>query len=341
MNPIASSSPRLQQVQAHLAAILQHCFQHQDQAALVVFDSACELAQVLTQAYRANLPEARFLDFSATTPEHIQEEFAQMQAGDLVILIQTTNFRLDAFRIRVELFKKQLKVIEHPHLGRMEGAEVDIYLDSLAYDANYYRGVGRALKQKLDNASGARLVSEGACLYYDSSFENAKLNIGDYTDMPNWGGQFPIGEVFTEAKNLEAVHGTVKIAVFGDTQFTVNKPAQPITLIIERGQVVDVRDSTPEFDEVLANIRADEEVVWVRELGLGLNPAYSFERTVKDIGSFERMCGVHMSLGAKHGIYGKPNFKRNDGKYHVDVFAVTDQVFIGDELVYQDGAWQA
>jgi hypothetical protein len=110
-------------------------------------------------------------------------------------------------------------------------------------------------------------------------------------------------------------------------------------LIVEKGQVMATEDSTPEFDSVLANIRADEQVVWVREIGLGLNRAFTKDRSVSDIGSYERMCGVHLSLGAKHGIYGKPNFKRGDGKYHIDVFAVTERVTLDDQEIYHDGAW--
>jgi leucyl aminopeptidase (aminopeptidase T) len=165
--------------------------------------------------------------------------------------------------------------------------------------------------------------------------------VGDYSQMQNFGGQFPIGEVFTEALDLESVHGRVRIFAFGDTHYRVNRPAKPITLIIEKGQVVATEDSMPEFDAVLANIRADEQVVWLREIGFGLNRAFSKDRSVSDIGSFERMCGVHLSLGAKHGVYGKPNFKRGDGKYHIDVFAVTEQVTLDEQVVYRDGAWCA
>ena len=99
------------------------------------------------------------------------------------------------------------------------------------------------------------------------------------------------------------------------------------------------RPFTAEFDTVLANIRADEEVVWLREIGFGLNRAFTQDRTVSDIGTYERMCGLHLSLGAKHGIYPKPGFKRNDGKHHVDVFAVTESLILDDKVVYADGAW--
>ena len=48
---------------------------------------------------------------------------------------------------------------------------------------------------------------------------------------------------------------------------------------------------------------------------------------------------LHLSLGAKHGIYPKPGFKRNDGKHHVDVFAVTECLTLDDKVVYRNGAW--
>jgi len=325
----------------HIGDVLRLCFQHTDaQAAVVVFDLRTDLSCALTQAYRCCLPEAIFIDFDESTPAQVLASFAHLVAGDLVVLVQSTNFRMDAYRIRVELFKRDLKVIEHPHLGRMPGEQALSYLDALAYDVDYYRGVGRGLKRLIDSAPYGMVDSgEGAQLRYASPFEDAKLNIGDYSDMKNWGGQFPIGEVFTEAKDLLAVNGRVRIFVFGDTTFSVNKPEIPITLVIQQGQVVEVIDSTPEFDEVLAQIKRDETVVWVRELGFGLNRTFHRERLVSDIGTYERMCGIHLSLGAKHGIYGKPNFKRGDGKYHVDVFAVTESVTLGEQVVFRDGAW--
>jgi aminopeptidase len=329
----------------NIADLLTQVFHHTNEhKAVVVFDTNCELARTLTDAYRHCLPEAQFIDFSAHSPEAVLCIFAALKASDLVVLVQSTNFRLEAFRIRVELFKRGLKVIEHLHLVRMQGAEVGYYIDALAYDAAYFRGVGHGLKTIIDTAKNGWLNSGGeqfpdAKLFFDSSFESAKLNVGDYSDMLNIGGQFPIGEVFTEAKDLEAVHGRVRIHAFGDTAYKVNRPVKPITLIVQNGQVVDTEDSTPEFNTVLANIRADEQVVWLREIGMGLNRAFTQTRTVSDIGSYERMCGMHLSLGAKHGVYGKPNFKRGDGTYHIDVFAVTEQVALDDRIIYRDGAW--
>ncbi len=320
--------------------VLLFAFNHSNQhAAVVVFDTQCELSLILTAAYRRCLPEANFIDFGTSSPEAVLAILAPLHASDLVVLIQSTNFRMDAFRIRVELFKRELKVIEHPHLARMQGQEALTYVDSLAYDPAYYRGVGNALKNLIDSASSGVVDSGGELLIFASAFESAKLNVGDYREMKNVGGQFPIGEVFTEAKDLEAVSGRVRIFVFGDTSFAVNKPATPITLVVNKGQVTEVENSTAEFDRVIANIRADEGVVWVRELGFGMNRAFTKDKMVSDIGTYERMCGIHLSLGAKHGIYGKPNFKRGDGKHHVDVFAVTESVTLDAKAVYKNGEW--
>ena len=324
----------------NVADILKFAMEHSAQhGALIVYDSQCDLAIALTAAYRHCLPEATFIDFEAVTPEVILEAFKPLAPADLVVLIQTTSFRLEAFRIRVELFKRGLKVIEHVHLGRLPGTQALDYIASLAYDPLYYRGVGRALKQKIDQAQSGTVDSGGEQLVFGSPFEDAKLNIGDYSDMRNVGGQFPIGEVFTEAQDLEAVNGRVRIFVFGDTNFKVNRPAKPITLVINKGRVVEAIGSTPEFDGVLENIRADEGEVWLRELGFGMNRAFTKDKLVDDIGTYERMCGIHLSLGAKHGIYNKPNFKRKDCKYHVDVFAITETVRLDDDIVYRDGAW--
>ena len=327
---------------AHLRDVLAVAIEHgPGQRALVVYDTRTGLSRALVEAYRRNLPQADFLDFDQVAPDVVLARFHQLAPKDLVVLVQSTNFRLEAFRIRVELFKLGLKVVEHVHLSRMPGAQSEHYIEALAYDPSYFRGVGRALKARIDAAPVGRICGGGEELVFASRFEPAKLNIGDYSEMHNVGGQFPIGEVFTEALDLEAVNGRARIHVFGDTSYRSNHPAVPVTIVVERGRVVAAENATPEFQEVLDIIRRDEGEVWVRELGFGMNRAFTRERRVDDIGTYERMCGIHLSLGAKHGVYPKPGFKRKDARYHIDVFVVTDAVYLGEERVYRDGAWTA
>lgn len=324
----------------HVHDILSLTVMHSpSHAAVVIYDSQCSLAITLTEAYKHCLPTAMFIDFDTKNPEEIFSLFNTLNPSDLVVLIQSSNFRLKDFRIRVELFEKSLKVIEHPHLARMSGIEKIYYIESLAYDPVYYRGLGHALKQRIDHAKNTVVDSDGERLVFNSPLEPAKLNIGDYTDMKNIGGQFPIGEVFTEAQELESVNGRVRIFAFTDKTFTINKPEKPITLVINNGRVTDALDSTPELDAVLNTIREDEGEVWLRELGFGMNRAFSPERTVTDIGTYERVCGIHLSLGKKHSVYKKSNFKRGHMWHHIDVFAITHKVLLDDVIVFENGVW--
>src|SRR6188768_1929994 len=163
------------QAERHVRDILRHALQHEPgRRAVVVADAQCGLAQLLASTYRACLPDAIHLRFDEVEQERILLAFAQLAAGDLVVLIQSTSFRLDAFRIRVELFKRGLKVIEHPHLARIEPGEYATYVEALAYDPAYYRRVGGELKRRIDAASSAVVTSGGGeQLKYASAFEPA------------------------------------------------------------------------------------------------------------------------------------------------------------------------
>jgi hypothetical protein len=325
----------------NLRAVLSSAIEHSDAAqALVIFDAGSELALALTQAYRRCLPRAAFLEFDERATESVLAALARLVPGDLVVLIQSTRFLLAAFRFRLELFKRSLKVIEHPHLARMPDAEGALYIDSLAYDRDYYHGVGHALKARIDRARSAVIDSGGEQLVFAAGLEPAKLNVGDYRGLKNVGGQYPIGEVFTESRDLESVNGRVRIALFAAADFTVDRPAEPVTLVVERGRVTRALGSTPGFERVLAGIRADEGEVWLREFGLGMNRAFSLERTVRDVGTLERMCGIHLSLGAKHATFEKANIEKRSARHHVDVFVLTSWVTLDDEVVFQDGAWR-
>lgn len=332
--PLLAIEVAAKHIQGILTLAVKHTSKHQ---AIVIYDTLCPLSIALKKAYQYCLPSAVFIDFYSVTPAFVHDTFTKLQPADLVILIQSNSFRLDAFRIRVELFKRSLKVIEHPHLEHMQGIQAIYYIDSLQYDSNYLHSIGHKLKRKIDQANSTVIDSgNNDQLIFDTPLESAKLNIGDYSNMNNIGGQFPIGEVFTEAKDLEAVNGCVRIFAFGDKNFLVNKAEKPITLVVKKGRVTEAINSTDEFDKVLADIRADEQEVWLRELGFGLNKAFTFDRIVNDIGTYERMCGIHLSLGAKHGLYKKPIFSKTKIRHHVDVFVATEAVLLDGNVVFSN-----
>lgn len=307
--------------------------------ALLVADRRSALARRLGDAYRHVLPHARFVDFDAEEAAGLMVILDTLPSGSLVVLVQSTRFDMGDFRFRLELFRRGLHVIEHPHLGRMADDEQDIYIDALAYDPDYYRGLGASLKAKIDVARQIRVLSPRGVLDYAGPFEDTKRNVGDYTGFTNTGGQFPIGEVFTEPVDLETVHGQIGIAAFGAEDFSVTFLDRPFALVVARGRVVAAPDAPEAFQRILAAITEEEGQVWLRELGFGLNRALTATRRVRDVGTYERMCGVHLSLGAKHAVYPKAGFNKRRTRFHVDVFCDTERVEIDSELVYEQGAY--
>jgi hypothetical protein len=299
----------------HLDDIVRKAILHTaPAAALVVYDLRSPLALALYTGYRTALSKAIFLNFDEASAAGVLAALDLLPRDSLVVLVQSTRFDMGDFRFRLELFRRGMRVIEHPHLARpRDDVEAAIYMDALAYDPVYYRTLGASLKVRIDGAERICLRSSLGALDYAGPFESARLNVGDYTGMPNVGGQFPIGEVFTEPVALEAVNGVAALYAFGAEDFSVT--------FVE-----------PAF--ALAEITAVEGQVWVRELGFGLNPAFSRSRRVHDVSAYERTCGVHLSLGAKHPVYPKAGFSKRHTRFHVDVFCETDAVTIDDTVVY-------
>lgn len=79
--------------------------------------------------------------------------------------------------------------------------------------------------------------------------------------------------------------------------------------------------------------------VLVRELGLGLNPAISTEHHLSDINFHERKVGIHLSIGKKHGLYGKKLPKTEVQRFHIDIFIALKEMYIGEVKVFENGDW--
>lgn len=308
-----------------------------NEKALVIFDSEAPLAQIVLEGYREALPQGQFVDFNDVSPEQVMALIEACKPGDLVVLLQSTNFRLNEFRFRIELFARGLKTIEHVHLKRIREDEFERYVQSLVYDKDMYRPLGLGLKNILETADEVVVTCAGTKLVYQGGMETVKLNVGDYSAMKNIGGTYPIGEVFTEAKELAQVNGEAMIFGYADENHLV-KIVEPFKVVIENGKLISADDAPEEFQKILDLIREDEEV-HVREFGLGLNPAMGKHALVSDITAFERQKGMHISLGAKHAIYAKPGLNRKKGRYHVDVFVDIETISADGVDLYHEGKY--
>jgi aminopeptidase len=304
----------------------------EDARILVVYDRRSPLASLVADAYKLAVPGATFVDFDEAGPEKVIAALRARPAGDTVVLVQSASFRLDEFRIRIEMFARGLRAVEHVHLARNKEDQFAAYVDSLAYDPAYYRPLGAALKAKLEAAKGATVTSRGgAVLRYDGPFEPAKPNLGDYRGLKNIGGTFPIGEVFTEPTDLSRVNGDISIRAFGGLNFHMRHPAA-FPAHIEAG-ILTAPDAPAEFQLILQKISSDEPVQ-VREFGLGLNRAFNRDVFVDDITAYERCVGLHLSLGAKHTVYKKEGIRTKGARHHVDIFVDVESVELDGEKIF-------
>jgi aminopeptidase len=309
-----------------------------DASALVIYDTKSGLTDILHSGYHAALPNAVFKDFDTLTKDEILELFAGLKPSDLVVLIQTSNFRLDDFRIRLHLFNLKLKVIEHMHLYRNDESVWDVYIDSLAYDKTWYDTMGQKLFGTLGELKTLEISSLGQKLVVENGLEIPKLNTGDYTGFENIGGTFPIGEVFTEAKNFEAMNGSIMVYAFANKEFEISFH-KPFEVKIEQGQITGYGDDAPqEFIDIVELVKTYERPL-IREIGFGLNRAITKERYLGDITAFERILGMHMSLGEKHSTYKKPGIRTNKSKFHVDLFLQIDTVKGDGQMIFENGKY--
>ncbi len=308
-----------------------------DAPALLVYDLQSPLSRVLAQAYKAVLPRARLVDFDRAGVDATKDAMNACVPGELVVLVQSTNFRLNEFRIRVELFARGLKVVEHGHLNRIPPAQEAMYVAALGFHPERDGAVGERLKERLDRCSSARVLCDGTELRYETGMMPAKLNTGKYAGVKNVGGGFPIGEVFTEPADLAKVNGELLVFGFAPDDHLV-RIVEPFKLGVKDGLVSDWSAAPEAFARVMDLVAAHEPPL-VREFGLGLNPAMDRHRIINDITAYERMTGLHVSVGAKHPIYAKPGLSRKHGRYHIDVFVDVRQVLLDDDVVFRDGAY--
>ncbi|NRH21614.1 hypothetical protein HOO68_06250 [Candidatus Gracilibacteria bacterium] len=270
--------------------------------------------------------------------ESLKNELTSLPKGSIVILVQSTNFRLSTFRIRLELFHRGIHVVEFNHLAYIPENQFDTFTTSLVYRTDTYVDLQNYFESLSSQADNTRVQSINGEFLTFGPLEKIRGNTGDYSQSVNKGGTFPIGETFTEAINLENVNGKCLIDTYPREDFSI-EICEPFELNIKNGRVLPSNDFPPEFAKLYNWIVQFEGEVMVRELGFGLNPAPSTETPLTDINFHERKIGVHLSLGKKHGIYGKKLPKTDIQRFHIDVFIALEAVYIGEKQIFENGNW--
>ncbi|EPY26000.1 hypothetical protein STCU_06371, partial [Strigomonas culicis] len=148
----------------------------------------------------------------------------------------------------------------------------------------------------------------------DSDDEEAEAHMSGGAHMSSSiGGTFPVGEVISESFDLSQLNGVCTVFAYPDPFKNVafSQP-QPFDMVIEAGVVTAVSDGAPDdLVDLLSLVRQAEGKCYVRELGIGLNPYVGIQHPLRDVTSFERQWGVHLSLGQRHPLFVKQSCKRH------------------------------
>jgi aminopeptidase len=114
---------------------------------------------------------------------------------------------------------------------------------------------------------------------------------------------------------------------------------EPFRIDITNGIVTGWDENAPEgFVKIVEAIRLYERPL-IREIGFGLNRAITKDRYLQDITAFERILGMHLSMGEKHSVYKKEGIPTHKTKFHVDLFPVVEHVTADGTTIFKDGAY--
>ncbi|MDD2907433.1 MAG: hypothetical protein PHH98_02215 [Candidatus Gracilibacteria bacterium] len=313
---------------------------YSDFPVILVYDLDSSLSTEISKGYIANLKDkknAEIINFAEVDKEELKNKLLSLKENSTVVLVQSTNFMLDDFRIRLNLNNAGVGCLEHRHLAYIYDNEIENYADAITYNTPLYEELGAKLKQLSDKAQTMTFIChDSSILKIEGGFEDMKQNTGNY-EGKNRGGNFPIGENFTEAKIFDNVNGELTVYAFPDDKLQVEF-VKPFKIKINKSIVTcDDINCPVTFRKILDFIAESENgEVMLRELGFGLNPGITREKVIADVNSYERIAGFHLSLGKKHQIYRAKMHKSVVQRYHIDIFPDIKQIFIDDILVFED-----
>jgi len=334
------------QLQEHLHNILHQNYHiNKDCFILLIYDTDSSLAKILSDTYLKEIQSNphQTINFPTVPESVVEEAISVLPAHSLVILVQSLSFRMTKHRLRADLFRAGHMVIEHARLSLNNDDEIQNYTDSLKYDTPYYVEASTAIEALLQQNKKLRIESgdngNNLVLDINSGFEKALKNTGDFSANPIVAAGFPIGEIFTEASELDKMNGSVLVFGFPTLEHKTHFCA-PFEVQIKNGCVVSHTGPTL-FADILQRISSEEvnAAVQVREIGFGLNRGIGFGKTLHEPTSFERFAGMHFSLGLKHAMYAKKLGKKVYQKYHIDIFCKVNNVFIGDTQIMKEGKY--
>ena len=311
---------------------------------ICVYDTHSELSKLLAEGYENTLKDidnAEMIDFDSLPKEELKEKLMSLSEWATVILVQSTNFRLDDFRIRLNLNNQGVGCLEHNHLQYLPSEHTENYIDSIVYNTDYYEGLSDKMHEVFFTGDKLEMTTvSGDVLTVEWGFEEMKRNTGYYVGKRR-GWTFPIWENFTEAKDFQNVNGSFTVFAYPDERFQVQFADEPFRVEVKNSLLTCSDPKCPQiFRDLLDQIAESEDgEVHIRELGFGMNTGISKEKRLSNIWAYERVTGFHLSLGKKHNIYRKKFDKKITQRYHIDIFPDVDTISVDGKMIFQDGKY--
>lgn len=313
---------------------------YKDFPVILVYDFESPVSTEVSKWYIANLKDnknAEIIDFSTANKEELKTKLLSLVENSTVILVQSTNFMLDDFRIRLNLNNAWVWCLEHRHLAYIYDSQIENYADAISYNTPFYEELWARLKELSDIAKTMTFIcNDGSTLKIEGGFEDMKQNTWNYEWKNRWWN-FPIWENFTEAHDFSKVNWELTVYAFPDDKLQVEF-VKPFKIKIEKSMVTCDDPNCPvTFRKILDFIAESENgEVMFRELWFWLNTWITREKTIADVNAYERIAWFHLSLWKKHQIYRAKMHKSVVQRYHIDIFPDIKQIFIDDTLVFEN-----
>jgi aminopeptidase len=307
---------------------------------LLIYDLESPLSTLVANAYIKNLENIKSenIDINTVDKEELIKRLWALKEHSTVILVQSTNFRLDNFRIRLQLHNNWVWCLGHNHLLYMKDTEYENYADAIEYLTPYYDDLSLKLKILSDKSNLMKFVcNDWSTMVVEWWVEDMKQNTWNY-EWKKRGWTLPIWENFTEAKNFDLVNWELSIIIYPRMDFQIYKFDKPIKIKIKHSFITcEDKNAPKEFLELLELIKTSEDnEVMLRELWFGLNPNINNDKQLADVNFFERKAWFHVSIWKKHQIYRKKIHKDIVQRYHIDIFPDIKEIYIDDVIIFEN-----
>jgi len=307
---------------------------------ILIYDLESPLSILVANAYIENLKtiKSETIDINTVNKDDLIKRLWALKEFSTVILVQSTNFRLDNFRIRLQLHNNWVWCLEHNHLQYMKDDEYENYADAIEYKTPYYDELSLKLKNICDSSNSMRFIcNDGSVMNIEWWFEDMKQNTGNYEWKRRWW-TLPIWENFNEALDFSKVNWELSIVIYPWMDFQIRKVSKPFKIQINNSLITTNDENTPkEFIELLELIKASEnDEVLLRELWFWLNPNLTNDKQLADVNFFERKAWFHVSIWKKHQMYRKKMHKSIVQRYHIDIFPDIKEIYVWEIKIFEN-----